>query len=102
MARNGVTRFGQPRDPGPHRRRPPIASRERLAAALGKSDEGKFARMDHLVIEHQIERRRRRRRGLIALLSALTALTLGAGSFSLAQFTDTETSTWSFTAGGMI
>ena len=57
--------------------------------------------MDHQVIEHQIERRRKRRRGIIALLSALTALTLGAGSFSLAQFTDQDTSTWSFTAGSI-
>jgi Camelysin metallo-endopeptidase len=55
--------------------------------------------MDHLVVEHQIERRRKRRRGIIALLSALAALTLGAGSFSLAQFTDTDSSTWSFTTG---
>jgi len=57
--------------------------------------------MDHLVIEHQIERRRKRRRGIIALLAALAALTLGAGSFSLAQFTDSDTSTWSFTAGSI-
>jgi Camelysin metallo-endopeptidase len=57
--------------------------------------------MDHMVIEHQIERRRKRRRGIIALLSALAALTLGAGSFSLAQFTDSDTSTWSFTAGSI-
>ena len=55
--------------------------------------------MDHLDIEHQIERRRKRRRGIIALLSALAALTLGAGSFSLAQFTDSDSSTWSFTTG---
>jgi hypothetical protein len=57
--------------------------------------------MDQTVIEHQIERRRKRRRGIIALLSALAALTLGAGSFSLAQFTDSDTSTWSFTAGSI-
>ena len=57
--------------------------------------------MDHTNIEHQIERRRKRRRGIIALLSALAALTLGAGSFSLAQFTDSDTSTWSFTAGSI-
>jgi len=55
--------------------------------------------MDHTVIEHQIERRRKRRRGIIALLAALAALTLGAGSFSLAQFTSTDSSTWSFTTG---
>ena len=57
--------------------------------------------MDHTNIEHQIERRRKRRRGIIALLSALAVLTLGAGSFSLAQFTDSDTSTWSFTAGSI-
>jgi hypothetical protein len=57
--------------------------------------------MDHTVIEHQIESRRKRRRGIIALLTALAALTLGAGSFSLAQFTDQDTSTWSFTAGSI-
>jgi Camelysin metallo-endopeptidase len=57
--------------------------------------------MDHQVIEYQIERRRKRRRGIIALLSALAALTLGAGTFSLAQFTDQDTSTWSFTAGSI-
>jgi hypothetical protein len=57
--------------------------------------------MNHMAIEHQIERRRKRRRGSIALLSALAALTLGAGSFSLAQFTDQDTSTWSFTAGSI-
>jgi hypothetical protein len=57
--------------------------------------------MNHTVIEHQIERRRKRRRGIIALLSALAALTLGAGSFSLAQFTDSDTSTWSFSAGSI-
>ena len=57
--------------------------------------------MDHDVIEYQIERRRKRRRGIIALLSALSALTLGAGTFSLAQFTDQDTSTWSFTAGSI-
>jgi len=55
--------------------------------------------MDHTVIEHQIERRRKRRRGIIALLAALAALTLGAGSFSLAQFVSTDSSTWSFTTG---
>ena len=55
--------------------------------------------MDQLVIEHQIERRRKRRRGIVALLSALSALTIGAGSFSLAQFTDQDSSTWSFTTG---
>ncbi len=57
--------------------------------------------MDQLVIERQVDRRRKRRRGLAALLAALSALTLGAGSVSLALFTDTDTSTWSFTTGSI-
>ena len=51
------------------------------------------------VITTQVERRRKRRRGIVALLAALSLLTIGAGSISLAQFTDSTTSTWSFTAG---
>jgi hypothetical protein len=55
--------------------------------------------MDHQLIDTGIERRRRRRRGIVALLGALSMLTIGAGSLSLAQFTDTTNVTWSFTAG---
>jgi spore coat-associated protein N len=55
--------------------------------------------MDHLVIEQRIERRRKRRRGIVALLGALSALTIGAGSVSLALFTDSDSSTWAFTTG---
>jgi predicted ribosomally synthesized peptide with SipW-like signal peptide len=55
--------------------------------------------MDQLVIERQVDRRRKRRRGIIALLAALSALTIGAGSVSLALFTDSDSSTWSFTTG---
>ena len=55
--------------------------------------------MDHQVIDTGIERRRRRRRGIVALLGALSMLTIGAGSLSLAQFTDTTSVTWNFTAG---
>ena len=55
--------------------------------------------MDELPLERQVERRRKRRRGMAALLAALAALTLGAGSVSLALFTDTDSSTWSFTTG---
>ncbi len=58
-----------------------------------------IACMDQLVIERQVERRRKRRRGIAALLAALSALTLGAGSVSLALFTDSDSSTWSFTTG---
>jgi len=60
-----------------------------------------IARMDQLLIERKVERRRKRRRGIIALLAALSALTIGAGSVSLALFTDTDSSTWSFTTGSI-
>ena len=55
--------------------------------------------MNQLVIERQVERRRKRRRGVVVLLAALAALTYGAGSVSLALFTDSDSSTWSFTTG---
>jgi hypothetical protein len=42
---------------------------------------------------------RTRRRGLLAGLLGLTVLTLGAGAFSLAIFTDTAASTGSFATG---
>lgn len=57
--------------------------------------------MDHLVVERRVARRSRRRTEIAALLGALAVLTLGAGSFSLALFTDTDTSTWSFTTGSI-
>jgi hypothetical protein len=44
-------------------------------------------------------RRGRRRSGLIALLLALSLGTIGAGVFSLAIFTDTDTATGAFTTG---
>jgi spore coat-associated protein N len=49
--------------------------------------------------DNRVERRRRRRRGIVALLGAISMLTIGAGSISLAQFTDTAGATWNFTAG---
>ena len=55
--------------------------------------------MDTQLPDRQVERRRKRRRGIVALLGAVSILTIGAGSISLAQFTDTATSTWSFTTG---
>jgi spore coat-associated protein N len=55
--------------------------------------------MNETTVEQSVARRRRRRRGLVALLAALSALTFGAGSFSLALFTDSDSSTWSFTTG---
>lgn len=45
------------------------------------------------------EQPRRRRRGILALLLGLTTLSLGAGMFSLAVFTDSDTSTGTFEAG---
>ena len=55
--------------------------------------------MDTQLTDHQIERRRKRRRGIVALLGAVSILTIGAGSISLAQFTDSASSTWAFTTG---
>jgi hypothetical protein len=42
---------------------------------------------------------RRRRRGILVLLLGLTTLSLGAGMFSLAIFTDTAASTGTFASG---
>ena len=55
--------------------------------------------MDTTLTDRQVERRRKRRRGLVALLGAISILTVGAGSISLAQFTDTANSTWAFATG---
>ena len=55
--------------------------------------------MDQELTDRQVERRRKRRRGIVALLGAVSILTIGAGSISLAQFTDSATSTWAFTTG---
>ena len=55
--------------------------------------------MDTQLIDHQVERRRKRRRGIVALLGAISILTIGAGSMSLAQFTDSASSTWAFSTG---
>jgi spore coat-associated protein N len=43
--------------------------------------------------------RRRRRRGILALLLGLTTVSLGAGMFSLAIFTDSAASTGTFATG---
>ena len=43
--------------------------------------------------------RRALRRGVVGLLGAVSVLTIGAGSLSLAQFTDSASSTWAFTTG---
>lgn len=55
--------------------------------------------MDSQLMDRQVERRRKRRRGIVALLGAISILTVGAGSISLAQFTDSATSTWAFSTG---
>lgn len=55
--------------------------------------------MDQELMDYRVERRRKRRRGIVVLLGAVSMLTVGAGSLSLAQFTDSAASTWSFTTG---
>src|SRR6188472_3457024 len=47
----------------------------------------------------QPEPSRRRRRGLLGVLLSLTVVTLGAGVFSLAIFTDSAASSGSFATG---
>lgn len=47
-------------------------------------------------------RDRRRRRGLLVMLLGLAVLTTGAGVFSLAIFTSSQTSTGAFTTGTII
>lgn len=55
--------------------------------------------MDQHLPDREVERRRKRRRGIVALLGTVSILTIGAGSISLAQFTDTDDSTWDFATG---
>src|SRR4029078_12995215 len=62
----------------------PAPCRSGLICRVGKG----IARMDQIIVDRQIRRRRTRRRGIVALLGAVSLLTIGAGSISLAQFTD--------------
>jgi len=55
--------------------------------------------MDPSTVDRSTRRRRARRRGIVALLGAVSLLTIGAGSISLAQFTDSASSTWAFATG---
>jgi spore coat-associated protein N len=55
--------------------------------------------MDQNIVDRATRRRRTRRRGIVALLGAVSLLTIGAGSMSLAQFTDTSAASWAFTTG---
>ncbi len=56
---------------------------------------------DRIPTDHQEPPResRRRRRGVLALLLGLTTISLGAGMFSLAIFTDSDASTGTFASG---
>src|SRR5438874_9030959 len=55
--------------------------------------------MDTQTAHRQIGRRMARRRGMVALAGAVSLLTIGAGSMSLAQFTDSSSATWAFATG---
>jgi hypothetical protein len=57
--------------------------------------------MDTAFTPQAVERRRKRRRALIVLLAAASVLTIGAGSFSGAIFTDSATATGTFTTGSI-
>lgn len=55
-----------------------------------------------IAVVHASDQRRpsrRRHRGIVALLLGLTTISLGAGMFSLAIFTDTDASTGTFASG---
>jgi spore coat-associated protein N len=58
-----------------------------------------FKPVDQDLDQDRTKRRGNRRRGIAALVTALAALTFGAGTMSLAFFTDADSSTWSFTIG---
>lgn len=57
--------------------------------------------MDSGVTRTGVEKRRKRRGAAILLLAAASVLTIGAGSFSLAIFTDTATATGAFSTGSI-
>src|SRR5215212_422510 len=98
---NGVTRSGNAKPFRPDRplrweARPLLRHSRRRARSIRKRG---LCQMQTDMRERHVERRRARRRGIVALLGAVSLLTIGAGSMSLAQFTDTASGTWSFTTG---
>jgi hypothetical protein len=95
---NGVTRSGTTIAAGPCLDAMHGRPEARVSARSPPSEKG-FAPVDQQLDQDRTRRRRTRRRGIAALFTALAALTFGAGSVSLALFTDSASSTWSFTTG---
>ena len=58
--------------------------------------------MDQIAHDKTAQRRTMRRRALLAILLASSLATLGAGAMTLAQFTDSDASTGSWTSGTII
>ena len=58
--------------------------------------------MDTLALDRTATRRTKRRRTLLAVLLSSSLATLGAGALTLAQFTDSDASTGSWTSGTII
>ena len=58
--------------------------------------------MDQLDFDTTARRRTKRRRALLAILLGSSLATVGAGAMTLAQFTDSDTSTGSWTSGTII
>jgi spore coat-associated protein N len=58
--------------------------------------------VDQLDFDKTARRRTKRRRALLAILLGSSLATVGAGAMTLAQFTDSDTSTGSWTSGTII
>jgi hypothetical protein len=58
--------------------------------------------MSQTYLDPAASRRKKRRRALLAVLLSASILTLGSGAFSLAQFTDTESTDGTWSAGTII
>lgn len=58
--------------------------------------------MDRLAFDPTAQRRKKRRQAMLAVLLASSLATLGAGAMTLAQFTDSDASSGSWTSGTII
>jgi hypothetical protein len=66
------------------------------------SPDWEFSTVDQIALDKTAQRRTKRRRALLAILLGSSLATLGAGAMTLAQFTDSDASTGSWTSGTII